>query len=157
MKKTGAIALGMVAATPVAPSQVSAQSGEGRQSLFRCQLRNGKTVEVSSQGGNIFYDYGTGRRRELLLRGSARSGTVHFMRQRYAGIEQQLRFTNGNTHHIVYHMEGNPQVGAHAVSGLVVMQGRRRVADHDCRRYTEFRGSFALDSLPEDSETYTAM
>jgi hypothetical protein len=156
MMKLAIISAGALAAT--LPSVAAAQSGDGLRTVFECALRNGKTVRVTSQGGNLFYHYGQRNRSELSLRGSPRSETVFFMRQRYAGPQMQLRFTNGGYSYIVHNMEGNPRVGARGVSGLVVMRGQRRIADYPCRRYSEFRASFdLLDSLPEDSEAYSAM
>lgn len=148
-----AVAIGVALPLPAA-----AQSGDGQRTVFECILRNGKTVRVTSQGGNVFYNYGRRDRPELSLRGSPRSGNVYFMRQRYAGPQMQLRFTNGEYSYIVHAMEGNAHRDANAVSGLVVMRGTRTIADHSCRRYTDFKDSFdLLDSLPEDSEAYTAM
>lgn len=140
------------------PGAAGAQRGERMETVFRCALRNGKSVEVISQGGNLLYHYGTGARRELSLRGSARSGNVFSMRQRYAGPELQLRFASEGYSYIVYSMEPNRQAGANGVAGLVVMRGHRRVGDYSCRRYTEFHAGFELiDTLPQDSDTYTAM
>ena len=140
------------------PGAAAAQSGDGLRTIFECTLRNGKTLGVTTQGGNLFYKYGAGNRTELSLRGSPRSETVFFMRQRYAGPQMQLRFTNNGYSYIVHSMEGNGRTGARGVSGLVVMRGARRIADHSCRRHTEFTGSFdLLDALPRDSEAYSAM
>ncbi len=98
------------------PAPAAAQSGEGLRTVFECALRNGKIVSVTSQGGNLFYEYGRPNRPELSLRGSPRSGDV------------------------------------------AVMRGDRRVADHSCRRYTDFQNSFdLLNSSPADSEAYSAM
>jgi hypothetical protein len=45
-----------------------------------------------------------------------------------------------------------------AISGLVVMRGNRRIADHSCRRFTEFKAGFdTLRAMPEDSEAYSVM
>ena len=147
-----------LAAGAMLPTAAAAQSGDGLRTVFECALRNGKVVSVTSQGGNLFYKYGRPNRPELSLRGSPRSGNVYFMRQRYAGPQMQLRFTNGGYSYIVHAMEGNARVDARGVSGLVVMRGDRRIADHSCRRYTDFQNSFELlGSLPEDSEAYSAM
>lgn len=156
MKKQ--IIVGAALAVLAVPGAATAQSGNGPETIFECTLRNGKTVSVGSQGGNLFYRYGRAGRAELTLRGSSRSGNVYFMRQRYAGPQMQLRFTNGGYSYIVHNMEGNAQTDARGVSGVVVMRGNRRIADHSCRRYSEFTGGFdLLDSLPEDSEAYSAM
>jgi hypothetical protein len=139
------------------PGAALAQSGSGIENVFQCTLSNGKTVRVTAQGGNLFYTYG-GRRAELSLRGSARSGNVHYMQQRYASIQSQLRFSNGGYHYIVHSMGRSVVADSSAISGLVVMRGNRRLADHSCRRFTEFRGGFGtLRAMPEDSEAYSVM
>ncbi len=140
------------------PGAAMAQSGSGQETVFQCTLRNGKSVRVTAQGGNLFYTYGRGNRRELALRGSARSGNVHYMQQRYASIQSQLRFTNGGYHYIVHSMGANAQSGSSDVSGLVVMRGNRRIADQSCRRHAEFQGGFdTLQGLPDDGEAYSVM
>lgn len=149
---------GAAAAAFCLPGAAMAQSGNGPETVFQCQLRNGKTVRVTTQAGNMFYTYGRGRRTELSLRGSPRSGNVHYMQQRYASIQSQLRFTNGDYHYIVHSMGANARSGSSGISGLVVMRGNRRIADHSCRRMTEFQAGFdALNALPNDSETYSIM
>jgi hypothetical protein len=158
MKKQLVIACAAAAGILAMPAAANAQSGSGAETVFECTLRNGNSVRVTAQGGNLFYRYGNSRRAELALRGSARSGTVHYMQQRYASIQSQLRFTNGNYHYIVHSMGANQQSGSSSISGLVVMRGTRRVADHSCRRFTEFRAGFdTLNRLPADTEAYSVM
>ena len=140
------------------PAAAPAQSGSGLETVFECTLRNGKTVSVTAQGGNLFYAYGQGPWTELSLRGSRRSGTVHYMQQRYASTQSQLRFTNGDHHYIVHSMGPSQVARSAGVSGLVVMRGNRRIADHSCRRFTEFQGSLQVrEALPEDSEAFSVM
>jgi hypothetical protein len=140
------------------PGAAMAQSGSGLETVFQCALANGKTVRVTTQGGNLFYTYGRGNRAELSLRGSARSGNVHYMQQRYASIQSQMRFTNGGYHYIVHSMGPSVVADSSGISGLVVMRGNRRIADHSCRRFTEFEGGFDIRQLlPEDSEAYSVM
>ena len=79
------------------------------------------------------------------------------MAQRYAGMQHQLRFANGGTSYIVFASEGNAHVGADSSSGLVVMRGTDRIMDKPCARYSEFSADFDYSTLPEDSETYSAM
>jgi hypothetical protein len=146
------------AAMFASPAMAVAQSGSGQELVFQCTLRNGKMVRVTAQGGNVFYDYGRGARRELSLRGTARTGNVFFLRQRYASIQSQLRFVNGGYSYIVHSMGASVQAGSSAISGLVVMRGTRRIADHSCRAHAEIQGGFGtLEGLPEDSETYSVM
>jgi hypothetical protein len=140
------------------PGAAMAQSGSGQETVFQCTLANGKTVRVTAQGGNLFYTYGRGNRRELALRGSARSGNVHYMQQRYASIQSQLRFTNGGYHYIVHSMGPSVVADSRGISGLVVMRGDKRIADHSCRRLAEFQAGFdTLQAMPEDSEAYSVM
>lgn len=147
------LALALAAATTVAlPGAASAET------LFQCNLGNGKAVSVTSEGDRLAYRYGAPRRAELTLAGSARSGNVRFWQERYASILSQVRFTNGAYHYIVYSMGASEVAGSNAVSGIVVMRGTRTIARHACRRHAEFNGgSELLSGLPEDSETYSAM
>jgi hypothetical protein len=138
-----------------APAQ--AQSGNGPASLFQCGLRNGKTVSVTAQGGNFFYAYGRGNRRELSLRGSARSGTVFQRLERYYAIALQIRFTNGQNSYIVHSLPPSRTADAQGSSGVIVMRGDRVIARHACRRPTEFQNWNLVTSLPEDQERWLAM
>ena len=157
MKKT--IGLMCLAAMALAaPATAPAQRGPQAETLFRCALGNGKTVNVTARGDQVTYRYGTTRRAELTLTANPRSGNAHFMYQRYASIESQLRFTNGQYSYVVYSMGPSQVAQSNGVSGLVVFRGTRRIADHSCRRFTEFSGGFELmPRFPEDSETYSAM
>jgi hypothetical protein len=151
-RNVGALALALAGIAPA-----SAQH-RPPQIVFSCTVRNGKTVSVTDRAGSFTYRYGTARAAQLTIAGDARSDNLHFMRQRYAGPETQLRFSRGAYNYIVYAMEGNGRTGARAVSGLLVMRGDRHVQDLPCRRYAEFRTGFDdLDGLPQDSETYSAM
>jgi hypothetical protein len=135
-----------------------AQRHGGAETVFSCAVRGGKTVTVTNSGGTFTYRYGTRAHPELTLTGGARTGNLHFMRQRYAGVEMQLRFTRGAYSYIVYAMEGNGQTGTNPVSGLVVMRGSRRISEQSCTHYTDFASGFdALDALPQDNAAFTAM
>jgi hypothetical protein len=156
MKTFAGICLGLVALAT--PGLAPAQSGRGVETVFRCNLDNGKMVQVTAQGGRLFYRYGTARRAELSLTGSARSGNVRFMQQRYASIQSQLRFTNGQYSYIIHEMGASQVAQSNSISGLVVMRGNRRIGDYSCRRFTEFSAAFdLLRSLPEDTEAYSVM
>lgn len=151
--------LAAVAAVALAaPTAAMAQSGGGSETVFQCTLRNGKTVRVTAQGGTLVYEYGRGRRTELSLRGSAGSGNIFYLTQRYASIQSQLRFANGEYSYIVHSMGASVIADSRGISGLVVMRGNRRIADHGCRHQTEFTGGFELlQGLPEDRESYSVM
>ena len=103
------------------------------------------------------YTFGRPGRPELRLTGSAAAGDVHFMAQRYAGPEYQLRFSHAPYSYVVYSMTANPVAGSHAVSGLVVMRGTTRIADLSCRRFAAFTSTDDLLALPPDTDAYTAM
>lgn len=128
----------------------------GSTTLFTCSIGK-KTVSVTQADGRLTYHYGTGGNDEMSIVGIPASGNVFQMAQRYAGLEYQLRFKNGDYSYIVYNNEGNSRVGAAATSGLVIMQGTKQIADRSCARYTEF--AVPLDSLgvPEDTDAYSAM
>jgi hypothetical protein len=150
--------LGIAAAAALAaPGVAWAQSGSGQSTLFECTLRNGKTVRVTEQGGNFFYDYGTRNRRELSLRGSARSGNVFFLHQRFYATFTQIRFTNGQHSYIVHELPAHQSGDPAGHSGLMVLRGRRVISNQTCRRLTEFRGWSQLEALPEDPESWSAM
>ncbi|MCB8839747.1 SH3 domain-containing protein [Aurantimonas sp. VKM B-3413] len=124
--------------------------------IFSCRV-GGKIVSVTATGRQLTYHYGSEDKDELTLSGDPESGNVFFLRQRYAGVEEQLRFQNGPFSYIVYTMEGNAQTEASPVSGLVVLQGTDRILDKSCATHAAFTPAYDFDGLPEDSETYTAM
>ncbi len=85
------------------------------------------------------------------------SGNVLQMTQRFAGMEYQLRFKDGEYSYIVYSSEGSGRVGAAASSGLVIMQGTKQVSDRPCGRSAEFAVSLDSLGIPEDTDSYSAM
>src|SRR4051812_7691398 len=91
------------------------------KTLFTCLIGK-KTVSVTQADGRLSYHYGTGTKDEMSIVGIPTSGNVFQMTQRFAGMEYQLRFRNGDYSYIVYDSEGNGRVGAAASSGLVIMQ-----------------------------------
>jgi hypothetical protein len=150
--------LGIVAAAVLAAPWVAfAQSGSGQSTLFECTLRNGKTVRVTEQGGNFFYNYGTRNRRELSLRGSARAGNVFHKMERYYAIATQIRFTRGAYSYIVHSLPGSTRADARGSSGVIVLRGNRVLSQQECRRVTEMTGWDLLRTLPEDDERWLAM
>lgn len=132
------------------------QSAGTPQRVFACWL-GAKGVSVTRVGGNLIYAYGAPGRTELSIIGNARAGNVHQLTQRYAGTEFQLRFSSGAYSYIVYAAAGNARTGAHAVSGLVVMRGQRRISDKTCVRFAKFSNTEYLLDVPEDNEDYSAM
>ncbi|HEX4505827.1 MAG TPA: hypothetical protein VH722_08860 [Alphaproteobacteria bacterium] len=124
--------------------------------VFTCAIAK-KTVSVIQADGQITYHYGADGKDEMVIASTPGSGNVFGLSQRFAGMEYQLRFTKGEYSYIVYESEGNDRSGAAASSGLVVMQGGKRLSDRSCSHFTEF--AIPLDSLgvPEDTDTYSAM
>jgi hypothetical protein len=124
--------------------------------IFTCSIGK-KTVSVTHADGRLTYHYGTSIKDEMSIVGIPTSGNVFQMAQRFAGMEYQLRFRNGEYSYIVYDSEGNSQLGAEATSGLVIMRGTKQISYRSCARFTEF--AVPLDSLgvPEDTDAYPAM
>ncbi len=146
---------GLVALIALGPA--SAVHAEGTSTMvFTCSIGK-KTVSVTHADGRLTYHYGTGGNDEMSIVGIPASGNVFKMSQRFAGMEYQLRFKNGDYSYIVYDSEGNGRVGAAATSGLVIMQGTKQIAERPCARFTEF--AVPLDSLevPEDTDAYSAL
>ena len=114
-------------------------------------------MSVTRADGRLTYHYGTGIDDEMSIVGIPASGNVFQMAQRFAGMEYQLRFRNGEYSYIVYDSEGSSRVGAAATSGLVIMQGTKQISERSCARFTEF--AVPLDSLgiPEDIDAYSAL
>jgi hypothetical protein len=137
------------------PSVAHAQTGE---TMFECRLTNGKNVRVSSQGNRLTYRYGTARRAELTLSGTATSGNVFHFAERYYSMMHQLRFQNGRYSYIVYSLPGSERADARGAFGVTVLRDGARIGGSSCRRETEFQAGFNFfESLPQDDERYNAM
>jgi hypothetical protein len=136
---------------------VRAVNAEGTPAtVFTCAIGK-KTVAVTRTDGQLTYHYGANGKDEMAIVGIPSTGNIFRMSQRFAGMEYQLRFTNGDYSYIVYDSEGNSRTGAASTSGLVIMQGSKRISDRSCSRFTEF--AISLDSLgiPEDTDVYSAL
>ncbi|WP_419807303.1 hypothetical protein [Sphingomonas sp.] len=127
------------------------------QDVFKCSL-GAKQVEVTAAGDQLVYRFGTKSRAELTIAGSVARRNLFYRSARFAGIEHQLRFTNGRFSYVVFSLAGNPGVGARGVSGLTVFDGQRTVSEFTCRRWTELNPS-AFESWPiaEDGEDWSAI
>ena len=153
MKTT--IISGLVALMALGPA--SAIHAQGTPAtLFTCAIGK-KTLSVTQAGGQLAYHYGVGGKDEMTIVGTPTSGNVFQMSQRFAGLEHQLRFTNGEYSYIVYDSEGNGRVGAASSSGLMIMQGAKPISDRPCKRYAEFAVSLDSLGIPEDTDAYSAM
>ncbi|MBV1700797.1 MAG: hypothetical protein KGQ46_03140 [Hyphomicrobiales bacterium] len=124
--------------------------------LFSCAF-GAKRVLVDVTGGQIVYHFGTPGRDEISIIGSPKAGNIWQMQQRFAGMEYQIRFTKGEYSYIVYSAEGNANVGASAISGLVVMHGKKRIADKSCVPFAELDLPDEGLKVPQDVEDYSAM
>lgn len=125
--------------------------------VFACSLGS-KQVSVRAVGRELIYRFGTSGRTELSIIGSAARRNVFYWRGRYAGLENQLRFTNGRYSYTVYSLGPNASVGARGVAGLVVRDRGRAVSDLTCRRWTElYSGIFEDWDLPQDNDDMSAI
>jgi hypothetical protein len=146
--------LGLLALAPASLSG-TAQAESAPKVLFTCMIGT-KTASVAAVGKNLIYRYGTAKKDEMTIVGSAAAKNVFQMAQRYAGMEYQLRFTNAGVSYIVYSAEGNPQVGAAAISGLMVIRGTKTIADKSCAQWSELTLPDDL-AIPQDTAAYSAM
>ena len=146
---------GLVALMALGPASTIHAEGTST-TVFICSIGK-KMVSVTRADGRLTYHYGTGNKDEMSIVGIPSSGNVFQMTQRFAGMEYQLRFKNGEYSYIVYDSEGNGRVGAAATSGLVVMQGTKQISDRSCSRFAEFAVSLDSLGIPEDTDAYSAM
>jgi hypothetical protein len=147
------MARGLIALLALGPASVAyAQSTPA--TIFACKIGK-KTVSVTQAAGRLTYHFGTGKKDEMAIVGTP--GNVFQMSQRYAGMEYQVRFKNGDFNYIVFNSEGNGNLGVPGSSGLVVMQGTKTISDRFCTRYTEFTVSIDSLGIAEDTDNYSAM
>jgi hypothetical protein len=149
------IVSGLVALVALGLASAVHAQGSSR-TVFACSIGK-KAVSVTQADGRLTYHYGVGIDDEMSIIGIPASGNVFQMTQRFAAMEYQLRFKNGEYSYIVYESEGNSRVGAAASSGLVVMHGTKRISDRSCAQFTEF--AVPVDSLgiPDDTDAFSAM
>ncbi len=141
----------------VVASVVGARAESKSSRVFDCSL-GGKRVSVTKSGDRFTYHFGTAAKDDMSITGDHSAANIFQMEQRFTGPESQLRFTNGEFSYIVYSAEANANVGARSTAGLVVMRGTKVISHKLCSRFTEmhtFDNGFL--SLPEDTETYSAM
>lgn len=124
--------------------------------LFSCTV-GAKTATVTAEGDQLTYSYGPAIKPEMTISGDAQSGNIFRMVQRFAGIEQQLRFQRGDYSYVVYSVAGNETSGSAAISGLVVMKADKVISDKNCASQAEFSTDYDWDSLPEDTEAFSIM
>jgi hypothetical protein len=131
----------------------SAQPTGPASTLFACALPGGKTVRVTARGDRITYRFGTPRRPELTIVGSAADGNLFATTRLHGGPTYftQLRFVSGEYSYVVHSIPRSRILDNRAYSGVMVFRNGRRIADHPCRRWTAL--SFAdITEMPEDRE-----
>lgn len=125
--------------------------------VFACSL-GAKQVSVTAVGDQLLYRFGAPNRVELTIAGSVARGNLFYRSARFAGVERQLRFTNGRISYVVFSLAADPRAGAKGISGLTVFDGSRIVAERTCRRWTELHpNAFESWSIPDDGEDWSAV
>jgi hypothetical protein len=146
----------LIAATAAAmlPDGGSNAQQPGRAAtLFACSLPGGRAVRVTAQGDRITYRFGTPRRAELTIAGSAADQNVFATTRLHGGPTYftQLRFVRGEYSYVVHSIPRTRTLDNTASSGVTVFRNGRRIAGHSCRRWAAL--SFAdIAEIPEDRE-----
>lgn len=143
-------------------SDALAKPRPAARAVFTCAVGNGHVARVIAQGTRLTYRYGTRRRTELEIVGGPGAGNVFHMYQRYAGPQEQLRFTRGEYSYILHSMDANTMSQSNAVSGLAVLRGTRRISDRACKPWAYFDWGWEdaatlRGRLQEDDESFSAM
>jgi hypothetical protein len=149
------VTLGLAVLIPFGSSLAAAADATSAKA-FACSI-GAKQVSVTTENGRLVYRYGTANKVEMSIVGVPASGNIHQMTQHFAGMEYQLRFSNGEYSYIVYDSEGNGRSGAAAASGLVVMRGTKLISARQCSRFTELAMPPDALAIPQDTDTYSAM
>jgi hypothetical protein len=150
------IVLGLVALLPLG-SCFAATPERSPTKVFACSIGD-KKVSVVTVNDRLIYRYGTASKDELSIVGIPVSGNIHWLQDRFAGVESQLRFTNGEYSYIIYSTDGNANAGAAATSGLIVARGTKVISERLCSPYAELvMPDFNAIGIPMDSEMYQAM
>lgn len=149
------VLLGLAGLVPFGPG-LAARTAASSGTIFTCRIGH-RTAFVTMTSGRLVYHFRTAGKEEMTITGIPAAGNIFQMSQRYAGMEYQLRFTNGPYSYIVYSSEGNGNVGAAATSGLVVMRGSERISDRSCSRFANLTMPDDTFEIPEDTDIYSAM
>ena len=127
-----------------------------QEPVFDCVSRAGRTT-VAIEHGLVVYRHRGRTGRDKVVAAAPGSDEVRRYREQYAGTLEQLRFVEGRWSYTVYGMPANRSKGSSAVSGVLVRDGRRPVADLSCRRYPPVHADMLAEPLVEDDGTWTAM
>ncbi|MES2987009.1 MAG: hypothetical protein V4808_03795 [Pseudomonadota bacterium] len=125
------------------------------RTIFSCKLPGGKIATVKANGGQFTYRYGTARKAELTIVGSATSKNLFKLAAVHGGdTDIQLRFVKGDVSYIVHSFPRNDIVDNQPVSGLRVFRGGKRILDRDCRPWAalnvgDFEEMYELPDSPE--------
>ena len=122
----------LIIAVACGATPVRAQPRGVPQRVFACSLGR-KSVTVTAAGSKLIYSFGTPAHTELQVVASAKRGNVFYRWDIYDSPEQQLRFVAGPYSYI------------------------RRVVDMPCSPDAEFGAGFDYSTLPEDTESNSAM
>ena len=126
--------------------------------IFSCRVRGGKTVTVTGDGGRLVYRYGTARRPELTIVGTAADGNVFKRIAVHGGAwDTQLRFVNGAYSYVVHSFPRSDIADNVATSGLMVFRGGKKILDRDCAPWAEMSLSDPetyerLETIPDSPE-----
>jgi hypothetical protein len=141
----------------VGSGAVDARAATKPSAVFACSI-GAKRVSVTKSGGHFVYRFGSAGKVEMSIVGDPAAGNIFRMWQRFAGPENQLRFTNGEFSYIVFSADGNSNVGAQSIAGLVVMRGTKTVSNSLCSRFAELDTSDKdFSALPEDTADFSGM
>ena len=125
------------------------------KTIFTCKL-GAKAATVTLDGSRFTYRYGTPKKTELTVVGTA--SNLHAYSGRYASILSQLRFNVGEVSYIVYAMGASSVADSSAVSGLMVVRGSKLLSDKSCKPVAEFKGGYnAMMELPQDEDKWSSM
>jgi hypothetical protein len=138
---------------PKAAMQPPAQG----HSYFSCRLRGGKIATVTGGGGRFVYRYGTARKPELTIVGTAAGRNLFKQAAVHGGTyDIQLRFVRGEHSYIVHSFPRSDIVDNVPRSGLMVFRGKTRISDRKCSPWAEisfgdFEDLFEVPDSPEGS------
>lgn len=141
---------GTSAAASLSPNPIGPKTGAPVHTIFSCRLPGGKNVTVTGSAGRFVYRYGTARRPELTIVGTAASRNVFKQVAVHGGDwDIQLRFVKGPYSYIVHSFPRNDIVDNVATSGLIVFRGGKRILDRNCAPWA----AISLDD-PEDLDAF---